>query len=382
MAKGVRDCRVQTSWRGHDKRKILQSILGRDGVLAIMDLWIYCAERRPSGDLKGMSNRAIAVAADWPGDPDDFIAGLTDPDVELLDGEPGAYRIHDWEENQPWAAGADRRARESERKAHNRWRNKGQAHRPTEWCDERCRLGNAPGQEPGQTVNVPGQTRNMPGQTVGVPGQDAPNLGQAPESSTETQDDGRSDAPEQTDSGQFPGQTGGVPGQTANVPGQMADVPGQTPEHRCSGDPVIHGSSEPVSARTPGARVPGQIAPVPLHPPREQLVADVVAVFAYWAIRHPDDFLDPHQNLPEWRAIEARLTQDRRTVEQLKQAIDGIHLDDWEGRERNLTLWHAVKDLKSVQRLCRIAEAAGGPVVSQTTRKTLQAGQAWLGRDR
>jgi hypothetical protein len=164
MPRGVRDYRVETSWRTSDKRKILESILGRDASLAVVDLWGYCADRRPDGNLSGMSNRAIAVAAGWSGAPDDFIGALTDPDVELLDGEPGSYRIHDWGDHQPWAVGADQRAREAQRKAHRRWRSKGQAHTWTEWCDPDCPgfvpqcpdpTGECPEDVPGQEPNVP-----------------------------------------------------------------------------------------------------------------------------------------------------------------------------------------------------------------------------------
>jgi hypothetical protein len=52
-----------------------------------------------------MSDLAIALEAGWEGDPSKFVAALTSPDFRLLDGEPGCWRIHDWEKINPYCAG-------------------------------------------------------------------------------------------------------------------------------------------------------------------------------------------------------------------------------------------------------------------------------------
>jgi hypothetical protein len=122
------------------------------------------------------------------------------------------------------------------------------------------------------------------------------------------------------------------------------------------------------------------VSPVPISETRAETVASIRAVFAYWAERHPKDFLAPHHNLREWRALEARITQDKLTVDRLKLAVDGIHLDDWPARERNMTLWHVVKDLTAVQRWIKTAEARAGPVLSEQTRNNLRAAESWLAR--
>ncbi len=94
-----------------------------------------------------------------------------------------------------------------------------------------------------------------------------------------------------------------------------------------------------------------KIAPVPLGSPAKiaTTTPKVVAVFDAWRARHPDHHLTPHSGLKEWRAVEARLSEGI-TVEQLVEAIDGIHKDDWKDRPRNLTLLNAVKSSDAVHR--------------------------------
>lgn len=103
------DFRIRTSWPSSHKRRLVQRRIGKAGVLAVMDLWAYCASSKPDGDLSGMSNEAIAVACDWDGDADELIAALTVENFELLDGAPGSYKIHDWDDHNPYVSGEDDR---------------------------------------------------------------------------------------------------------------------------------------------------------------------------------------------------------------------------------------------------------------------------------
>jgi hypothetical protein len=105
----VTDIRVQTNWRHHPKRKKLQKRLGADGVLALMDLWLWIGDTRPTGDLSGMDAEDIAIAADWTGDAAAFVFALVE--LGLLDQlEGGGFVVHDWEAHNPWAFGAERRS--------------------------------------------------------------------------------------------------------------------------------------------------------------------------------------------------------------------------------------------------------------------------------
>ncbi len=143
-------------------------------------------------------------------------------------------------------------------------------------------------------------------------------------------------------------------------PEQCRKVSGPTPD-------LLRSSSGPTPAERNGKEVEekrketngkgarASVASVNLSPNNH--TADIAEVFECWRGRHPNQFLMPHSGLQEWREIQARLSTDGCTVDNLQKAIDGIHLDDWEDRPRNLTLHHAMKDLASVQRFIAMAEA-------------------------
>lgn len=102
------DCRISTTLPGHPKMKKLRRRLGPGGPLGIIYLFIHAAANLPDGDLSGMSDEDIELAADWDGEDGAFVAAARD--VRFLDGEPGAYRIHDWQDHQPWATGSEDRS--------------------------------------------------------------------------------------------------------------------------------------------------------------------------------------------------------------------------------------------------------------------------------
>jgi hypothetical protein len=116
------DARLSTALPTHHKTKKLHKRLGGNGCWSLVCLFLYAARNKPSGDLVGMSDEDIEIAANWTGDDGVLIATLTD--VRFLDGEPMSRRIHDWSEHNPWAFGADRRSESARQAAETRW-NKG-----------------------------------------------------------------------------------------------------------------------------------------------------------------------------------------------------------------------------------------------------------------
>ena len=110
------DIRLKLSFQHHAKTKKLRFKLGEIAELKFIYLMCYAAENRPDGVLHGMDKIDIAMAANWAGDPDEFVDVLTAIRYLDLDGE--TYRIHDWTENNPWASKAEERS-EHARKAAN-----------------------------------------------------------------------------------------------------------------------------------------------------------------------------------------------------------------------------------------------------------------------
>lgn len=100
----VTDIRLACSFRDHPKRKKLQRRLGAAGVLALVDLWSWCGTNKPTGDLAGMDDEDIEIAAGWDGAAGVFVTTLRE--LRLLDERT----LHDWETHQGWAFGAAERS--------------------------------------------------------------------------------------------------------------------------------------------------------------------------------------------------------------------------------------------------------------------------------
>ena len=113
------DIRLQTSWYSNLKRKKLQKRLGGDGVAAFIDLLIYVGVNQSDGDLSRFGGEDIEAMAQWEGTPGEFMATLLD--LTFIEGDTGSYRLHDWEENNPWAAGAKRRTAAAIKANRVRW---------------------------------------------------------------------------------------------------------------------------------------------------------------------------------------------------------------------------------------------------------------------
>jgi hypothetical protein len=107
------------SFRNHPKTKKLKYKLGSDGVLSLIWLMMFAAESKSDGVLDGMDEVDIALAADWSGDPKEFVQTLFA--ARFLDKENGSYVIHDWSENNPWAANSESRKEHARKAAEARW---------------------------------------------------------------------------------------------------------------------------------------------------------------------------------------------------------------------------------------------------------------------
>jgi hypothetical protein len=88
-------------WSSQGKK--LQKRLGPSGLLGLLRLWAYSAKVRSDGDLNGMDEESIELAAEWDGEDGAFCTALVD--IGFLDAaENDGYLLHDWAENNPWAA--------------------------------------------------------------------------------------------------------------------------------------------------------------------------------------------------------------------------------------------------------------------------------------
>jgi len=114
------DIRIEFSFLTHRKRKRLLSLLGPQGVLSLIDLWINTAQNRPKGILTGMDEIDIANDAQWPGDPKALVSALVDSGFLVQNGN-NCYEIHDWDKHQRWAYFSEERSAKARESVSKRW---------------------------------------------------------------------------------------------------------------------------------------------------------------------------------------------------------------------------------------------------------------------
>lgn len=113
------DVRISVALPRHPKTVKLERRLGAEGFRGLIWLFLWVGENRPDGSLRGMTAEDVEIAADWKGQAGQFVSALSE--VQFLDGEAGEYRIHDWAEHNPWAAGRPARIAAAKIAAKTRW---------------------------------------------------------------------------------------------------------------------------------------------------------------------------------------------------------------------------------------------------------------------
>jgi hypothetical protein len=118
-----KDIRINVSFCTHRKRRKLYAVLGAQGVLSLIDLWVSTAVNRPRGILSGMNEGEIALDAQWPGDPKEFCKVLVEVGFLDRDGD-GTYSIHNWKTRNPWIYFSEERSRQAREAIAKRWAKK------------------------------------------------------------------------------------------------------------------------------------------------------------------------------------------------------------------------------------------------------------------
>lgn len=119
---------------------------------------------------------------------------------------------------------------------------------------------------------------------------------------------------------------------------------------------------------------------------RPDQTAEIRSIIERYKEYHPRTFPHIHSGLKEWKLIKARLANDRFTVADLLNAVDGCHRSPFHQGENDRgkkydTLELIVRDAGHVQSFIEIMERqAKEPVLSEKTRRTLRARDAYLER--
>ena len=102
------DIRLSVEFWRHPKTKKLIRRTGLEGARSLQILWLWAVVNRPDGNLAGMDDEAIELAADWEGEEGRLASTLVD--VAFLDGGAGERSLHGWLEYNAWQTGDGDRA--------------------------------------------------------------------------------------------------------------------------------------------------------------------------------------------------------------------------------------------------------------------------------
>lgn len=163
------DIRLSVGFFAHPKSLKLERRLGPSAVVALIRLWCWTAQHRPSGVLEGLDAEDLELAVGWIGEPGTLIATLLE--LRFLDEVEGALCVHGWTESQPWIASSELRHQKAITAARARW---GHAPSMPEACFENApsTLRAMPSTQPNQDPRFP--PVSPPAGGAPVPGSELP----------------------------------------------------------------------------------------------------------------------------------------------------------------------------------------------------------------
>lgn len=116
------DFRVSINLLRHQKGRKLRRKLGMAGIGHLIGLWAFFSEFYPKG-IAPRSEDTIADiedAAFWEGEPGTLVATLVE--IGFVDMDDEFIAVHDWEEHNAYAAGAEERSESARKAAQAKWK--------------------------------------------------------------------------------------------------------------------------------------------------------------------------------------------------------------------------------------------------------------------
>lgn len=102
------DIRIAIDFWQHPKTKKLIRRVGIEGIRSLQILWTWAANNKSDGNLAGLDEEDIELAADWQGDIGVFFKALVE--VRWIDETDSGYALHEWLEHNPWVADDENRS--------------------------------------------------------------------------------------------------------------------------------------------------------------------------------------------------------------------------------------------------------------------------------
>lgn len=127
------DIRLQVALLTNPKWIRLGRMLGEAAQLALIRLWLWTAEHRSDGALKGLDDGDVELFAGWSGEAGKLTSTLLE--LALLERTPGGaggatLRVRDWGVHNPFRASAYHRSETARANATKRWAKRRGADKP------------------------------------------------------------------------------------------------------------------------------------------------------------------------------------------------------------------------------------------------------------
>ena len=120
------DFRISVTLTRHPKTRRLIRRLGPGAFYNLVCLWTFTAVYKPRGVFNDMTTEEVEDAAEWDGEPGEFVRTLID--LRFLDAdEDGTLSAHDWREHNGYASSAQDRSAKARMSSRARW-DKGNEH--------------------------------------------------------------------------------------------------------------------------------------------------------------------------------------------------------------------------------------------------------------
>ena len=117
----VKDIRLSLGFFDHPKTVRLRRTLGNDGVIALLNLWMFAAQYKPDGILTSMDGDDIEIAARWNGMQTALLTALLKHGLLDANEASKTYTLHDWNDHQGFVVHSKERSEQAKRAAETRW---------------------------------------------------------------------------------------------------------------------------------------------------------------------------------------------------------------------------------------------------------------------
>ena len=91
---------ISTDFFSNLKVRKLERHCGIKGIFCLQRLWMWAAQYRPDGNLSGLQQEDIEIAAQWDNGGGHFFDSLINLRFIDIDNDNGVLRLHDWQKHQ------------------------------------------------------------------------------------------------------------------------------------------------------------------------------------------------------------------------------------------------------------------------------------------